>query len=96
LGISDCTPFGGCNAVNFNQVRITNYENQFPSIANNTFVRVADGPNTGLVLRAAGGALLGISDCTPFGGCNAVNFNQVSITNYENQGRFHRSVHVRS
>jgi murein DD-endopeptidase MepM/ murein hydrolase activator NlpD len=40
------------------------------TIANHTFVRVANGSRRGLVTRAAGGGLLDLTACPPLGGCS--------------------------
>ena len=86
LGLSDCTPLGGCPAVVWvNEVSYFNYSNAHPLIADSTMVGVRGGSMDGLVGRAAGGALLGLSDCTPLGGCPAVVWvNEVSYFNYSN------------
>ena len=75
LGLSDCTPLGGCPAVVWVNQRSSdsNYSNAHPLIAHSTMVGVRGGSMDGLVGRVLlEGVLLGLSDCTPLGGCPAV------------------------
>jgi hypothetical protein len=59
------------------------YASEFNTIANGTFVRITDGPRAGLIARAAGGALLGLTSCVPLEGCpGQVNVAENAFTNY--------------
>jgi hypothetical protein len=53
-------------------------------VSDRTFVRVANGSSGGLITRAAGGALLGLTSCEPLGGCRgAINVDHVGFRQYE-------------
>ena len=70
--------------VTVNQGTIDNDGHLRRTIADGTFVRVGDGPSNGLIARAAGSALLGLSSCAPFAGScgHPVNINQSSFDSY--------------
>jgi hypothetical protein len=74
----------GCaSAVNVAENAYNTYASQYHVIANGTFVRVADGPLSGLVARAAGGALLGLLSCVPLEECSGVvNVAENAYTTY--------------
>ncbi len=88
LHLSSCAPaeLSGCGtAVNVPQYTYSAYMAAHPTIADGTFVRIADGANYGWIARAAGGTLLHLSSCTPaaLAGCvGAVNVNQYSYSTY--------------
>ncbi len=59
------------------------YAGEFHTIASGTFVRIADGPKEGLIARAAGGALLGLTSCAPLEECpGQVNVAENAFTYY--------------
>jgi hypothetical protein len=65
-----CAPLGGCaRAVGLDAGGAGAYMAAHPVPANGSYVRVADGPEAGLIARVAGGALLGLSSCAPLAGC---------------------------
>ena len=70
IHVDSCGPLGGCpGLVGLDSGGAGDYMATHPTAANGTFVRVADGANQGLIARAAGGALLSLTDCTALGGC---------------------------
>lgn len=72
LGLTTCEGMEseGCDmAVNVAENAYLYYAGEYDTIANGTFVRVADGPKAGLIARAAGGALLGLTSCVPLEEC---------------------------
>jgi cell wall-associated NlpC family hydrolase len=86
LGLLTCEGMEGehCAAgVNVAENVYTYYAGEYNTIANGTYVRVADGPLTGLVARAAGGALLGLTTCIPLEECpGQVNVAENAFTYY--------------
>jgi hypothetical protein len=86
LGLITCEGMEseGCNsAVNVAENAYDYYASEFNTIANGTFVRVADGPLAGLVARAAGGALLGLTTCVPLEECpGQINVAENAFTYY--------------
>ncbi|MEO6821298.1 MAG: hypothetical protein ABI468_02015 [Candidatus Nanopelagicales bacterium] len=67
LTVPSCTPelLKGCaGAVVVNQGSLDSYAITHPAVANGTYLRVADGTNSGQVAVAAGGALLDLAQCT--------------------------------
>jgi cell wall-associated NlpC family hydrolase len=84
LGLVTCEGIEGCDtAVNVPESTYGYYADEFHTIANGTFVRVADGPDTGLIARAAGGALLGLTTCEPLEECQGqVNVDANAFNSY--------------
>jgi hypothetical protein len=73
LGLATCEGMEseGCdNAVNVAENAYLYYASEYSTIANGTFVRIADGPKAGLIARAAGGALLGLTSCVALEECS--------------------------
>ena len=63
-------PLAGCpGTVNIDSGGANDYIGAHPTPANGSFVLVADGAAAGEVLRAAGGALIRVTDCVALGGC---------------------------
>jgi len=91
LGLTTCEGMEseGCdNAVNVAENAYLYYASEFNTIANGTFVRIADGPRAGLIARAAGGALLGLTSCVPLEGCpGQVNVAENAFTYYTAEHR---------
>jgi cell wall-associated NlpC family hydrolase len=72
LGLSTCEGLSGCDeAIGIDAQALTEYNDAHPTIANGTFLRVADGPNTGLIGRVVGGVLLGLNTCEGIAGCDS-------------------------
>ena len=70
LHLNTCEPLGQCaGMVEVPEGTYNEYANAHPRVANGTFVRVVDGTKQGWVSRAAGGALLHLGTCEPFGQC---------------------------
>jgi cell wall-associated NlpC family hydrolase len=72
LGLLTCEGMeaeGCAQGVNVAENVYTYYAGEYNTIANGTYIRVADGPLTTLVARAAGGALLGLTSCVPLEEC---------------------------
>ncbi|HEY3758159.1 MAG TPA: hypothetical protein VGL37_00215 [Solirubrobacteraceae bacterium] len=70
LGFLTCEGIPECSsAVNVAENAYNYYAGEYHTIADGTFVRVADGPLAGLVARAAGGALIGLATCVPLEEC---------------------------
>jgi hypothetical protein len=86
LGLATCEGMEseGCdNAVNVAENAYLYYASEYNTIANGTFVRIADGPRAGLIARAAGGALLGLTSCVPLEECpGQVNVAENAFTYY--------------
>jgi hypothetical protein len=86
LGFATCEGMEGegCdNAVNVAENAYLYYASEYDMIANGTFVRIADGPKAGLIARAAGGTLLGLTTCVPLEGCpGQVNVAENAFTYY--------------
>jgi hypothetical protein len=84
IPLGSCAPLGGCpDAVSVDGLGIASYAVGHPWPADGTFVRIADGPSTGTPLRAAGGALLALSDCIPLRGCpGAVVLDAAGLADY--------------
>ena len=70
IHLDSCAPLNGCaGVVGLDSGGAADYLAAHPTPANGSFVRVANGPQAGLIARAAGGALIGLTDCAPLGGC---------------------------
>ena len=84
LGVGTCEPLGGCSeAVNVDQLGFEVYEDSHPVPANGAFVEIANGPQVGQIARAAGGALLPISNCVFLDGCpNPVRLDEYGYRSY--------------
>ncbi len=86
LGLTTCEGMEseGCNtAVNVAENAYLYYASEYSTIANGTFVRVADGTKAGLIARAAGGALLGLTSCVSLEECpGQVNVAENAFTYY--------------
>lgn len=83
--LSTCAPFGGgCGmAVDVDEYGYDFYAQRNKRILNGTFVRIADGPSEGLITRAAGGVLFGLTSCQIVGGCpGTIDIDNYSWTNY--------------
>ena len=84
IHVDNCAPLGGCpGLVGLDSGGASDYMATHPTPANRTFVRVADGPNQGLIARVAGGALISLTDCTALGGCpGPVNLDSGGFSDY--------------
>ena len=84
LGFTTCEGIPECgSAVNVAENAYNYYADEYHTIANGTFVRVADGGLTGLVARAAGGALIGLATCVPLEECPGyVNIAENAFASY--------------
>lgn len=70
IHLDSCAPVGGCaGVVGLDSGGAAAYMAAHPVPANGSYVRVADGAFAGLIARVAGGALLGLTNCTLLGGC---------------------------
>jgi hypothetical protein len=70
IHVDSCVPLGGCpGEVPLDSGGVAAYMAAHPLPANGSYVLVADGPDAGLIARAAGGAFLGLTDCAVLGGC---------------------------
>jgi cell wall-associated NlpC family hydrolase len=86
LGLLTCEGMeaeGCAQGVNVAENAYTYYAGEYNTIANGTYIRVADGPLTTLVARAAGGALLGLTSCVPLEECpGQINVAENVFTSY--------------
>jgi len=84
LGFTTCEGIPECSsAVNVAENAYNFYAGEYHTIADGTFVRIADGSLTGLVARAAGGALLGLTSCAPLEECPGfVNIAENAFASY--------------
>lgn len=64
-----CAILGCAGDVSLDSGGVADYRSVHPTPADGTFILVADGPLAGTMSRAAGGALLPITDCSALGGC---------------------------
>jgi len=70
IHVDSCVPLNGCaGLVGLDSGGAAAYLAAHLTPANGSFVRVADGPEAGLFARAAGGDLIGLTDCAPLAGC---------------------------
>jgi hypothetical protein len=70
IHLDSCAPLNGCaGVVGLDAGGAAAYMAAHPLPANGSYVRVTDGTLAGLIARAAGGALLGLSSCAVLGGC---------------------------
>ena len=70
IHVDSCAPLGGCpGTVNIDDGGANDYIRAHPTPANGSFVLVADGADAGEISRAAGGALIRVTDCVALGGC---------------------------
>jgi hypothetical protein len=68
--VDSCGPLAGCSGlIGLDSGGTADYIAAHRTPVNGTFVRVANGPKQGLIARAAGGALISITDCSPLNGC---------------------------
>lgn len=84
LRVFSCAPLDGCAGfVDVDRRGFASYSAGHPRIADGAFVRYASGSHSGQTRRAAGGALLRVTDCAPLGGCTgAVDVEARSIDEY--------------
>ena len=78
-------PTAGCGgvAVGLAEASLNAYRSTHTAIADGTFVRQADGAAAGEITRAAGGALVSLTDCAPLGNCaGRVDVDQAGIAWY--------------
>jgi hypothetical protein len=82
FGLATCVE--GCSGfVNVDETGFDTYDRAHPAVADGTFVRIGVGQQYGLIARAAGAALLGLSSCEPLDGCaGLVNVDQVGFDDY--------------
>jgi hypothetical protein len=70
IHVDSCAPLNGCpGTVNIDSGGANDYLSAHPTPANGAFVLVADGADAGEISRAAGGALIRVTDCVALGGC---------------------------
>jgi cell wall-associated NlpC family hydrolase len=84
LGFASCEGISECgSAVEVSENAYNWYASQYHVVGDGTFVRVANGSRAGLVARAAGGALIGLTTCVPLEECSGfVNVSENAFVAY--------------